>query len=126
MNEKFGLNIATIEKLRVLQNEGESDIVIELMDAFFESIPQRLMAMNDFLGKKKFAAIAREAHSIKSSALMLGAEKLGFLCGQMEDEFASEGKISNPEATVQRVQIEFDNACKQLRAYRHRACQKAS
>lgn len=68
-----------------LQMEGQPDILIQVIESFLRTSPQRKNAIEDYVESKNIPALAREAHALKSGALTLGALLLGEICQKFED-----------------------------------------
>jgi CheY-like chemotaxis protein len=73
-----------LEQFDDLQIEGSPDILVETIDSFLRTSPARIAALSSFSEKNDFAGAAREAHALKSGAMILGATQLGKLCQEME------------------------------------------
>ena len=78
------LNYEVLFKMRELQIEGEPDVVVEVVSAFLELVPERLAAIQRHFHDQNWALLGKEFHSLKSSCRVLGAEQLGQLCENME------------------------------------------
>lgn len=64
--------------------EGEPDILVELIESFLNTTPQQIHQMEQSMELGDFAAVSKQAHSLKSAALSLGASLLGQCCQQLE------------------------------------------
>lgn len=93
-------------KLEALQEVGEADIIVELIQSYLKQTPSRISNIATALATGDFETCCDEAHTIKSSARTMGALYLGELCQQLEDlrKEASKNKI---EALFKQVQSEF-------------------
>ena len=78
------LDVAVLERLRALQVEGEPDVVGDVARVFLEDAPDRLASIRSALDRGDPHVAERLAHSLKSSASMLGARTLSRLAGQVE------------------------------------------
>jgi DNA-binding NarL/FixJ family response regulator len=96
----------SLRQLQLLQDEGEPDIIIELIDLFLQDTPQKLAQL-------RFAAINGEAkkceqiaHSLKSSSGQLGAKQMMALCARLE-QHGQAGEISPAGALLTQLDEEF-------------------
>jgi HPt (histidine-containing phosphotransfer) domain-containing protein len=78
------LDVAILERLRALQGDGEPDVVQDVSRVFLEDAPDRLKSIRSSLDRGEPAIAERLAHSLKSSASMLGARALSRLASQVE------------------------------------------
>ena len=86
MNEQNKhINYQTIEGLKMLQEDGEPDFLLDLIDTLLNTTPQKLVNIDKFLANNDLMAASKESHSIKSSVRALGAEILGNKCQSLED-----------------------------------------
>lgn len=66
------------------QVEGESDLVVELIDLYAEDSPRRLDTIRGALAAGDLEALQWAAHSLKGSSTSLGAQRVGILCEKLE------------------------------------------
>jgi HPt (histidine-containing phosphotransfer) domain-containing protein len=78
------LDVAILERLRALQEDGEPDVVQDVSRVFLEDVPDRLKSIRSSLDRGEPGTAERLAHSLKSSASMLGARALSRLASQVE------------------------------------------
>lgn len=76
---------AALEKLRAMR-QGDSDLVLEVIDLFLQETPDRLVSLRDGLSRGDLPLISRVAHTIRGSAGHLGAKALAALCARVEDK----------------------------------------
>jgi PAS domain S-box-containing protein len=79
------VDIAVLEKLNALQEDGEPDIVVDLIGSFTTQTPARLTNLATALATADYETVCDEAHTIKSSARTMGGMHLGELCQELED-----------------------------------------
>jgi two-component system sensor histidine kinase/response regulator len=73
-----------IEHLRLLEDEDEPDIVGELVRLFLANTPPRIASMVTGVKSGDLVAVARAAHSLKSSSAHLGAIGMQQVCEKLE------------------------------------------
>jgi CheY-like chemotaxis protein/HPt (histidine-containing phosphotransfer) domain-containing protein len=78
------LDTATLDGLRALQSDTGSNFLSRAIDAFLESSNVLAREIRDANETGDSAAIARAAHTLKSSSAQLGAVKLSALCKEIE------------------------------------------
>jgi HPt (histidine-containing phosphotransfer) domain-containing protein len=78
------LDVAILERLRALQAEGEPDVVEDVSRVFLEDAPDRLKNIRASVESGDPVVAERLAHSLKSSASMLGARTLSRVASQVE------------------------------------------
>ncbi len=70
--------------LRELQDEGEPDLVVELMSLFVEDAPERHKQIEDAANQGDAKGVERSAHALKSASANLGAKELSASCAALE------------------------------------------
>jgi HPt (histidine-containing phosphotransfer) domain-containing protein len=78
------LDTETLAALRSLQEDGEDDLLAELIDLFLEDAPERLDAIRQAVDASDWAGLAERAHSLKGSCASLGAVHMASLCARLE------------------------------------------
>lgn len=73
-----------LDSLAALGRPGAPDLRIRLLDAFLSSAPSLMKNLRIAVAGSDTAAIAKAAHSLKSSSMNMGATSLGNLCSQLE------------------------------------------
>jgi len=113
------VDIATLEKLNVLQEDGEPDIVVELIKSFMTQTPARLSNLQTAFVSNDFEAVFDEAHTIKSSARTMGGKYLGELCQELENLRESEAvdtTLEHVKALTEKIQTEYLKMSRELDA----------
>jgi len=115
------IDLNTIEALRELQEEGESDLLAELIDLFLQDAPDRIAGMRLAVDTGDWTALAERAHSLKGSCSSLGAVHMAGLCAQLEamgrdradrsDAATVQGALEQQYALVQAALERERNAC---------------
>jgi CheY-like chemotaxis protein len=115
------VDLSALEKLRDMR-QGESDLVLEVIELFLQETPDRLAALRDGLARSDFPLIARVAHTIRGSAGHVGAKALTALCARVEDKarqsapFNSAFALSSIEEELERVREALLAESQRLRA----------
>ena len=57
--------------------EGDKDTMCEIIEKFFDQVPEFVGNLKGFLADGKYPELGKEAHKAKSSVMILGMEQLG-------------------------------------------------
>jgi two-component system, sensor histidine kinase and response regulator len=79
--EETSLDRTVIANLREL---GDSDLLSELTEMFFEEVPERLDALQEAIDRGDEQTIKRIAHTLKGSSGNMGARQMSRLCLDLE------------------------------------------
>jgi HPt (histidine-containing phosphotransfer) domain-containing protein len=66
---------------------GDEELYAEILDVFFEDVPQQIELLLSALQSSDRATGERQAHSLKSAAANIGAEKMRSACAEGERAF---------------------------------------
>ncbi|HKQ19539.1 MAG TPA: response regulator [Candidatus Eisenbacteria bacterium] len=91
--------------LSSLRADGGEEVARELIALFTEDAPARCAEIADAVRRGDTAGAGAAAHSLKSSAGTIGANRMARLCAQMEDAVAA-GDLSALEALQKRLESE--------------------
>jgi HPt (histidine-containing phosphotransfer) domain-containing protein len=98
------------ESLRLLAECGESGLVDEIIVIFQSDTASRLEVLGRAVAAVDLAVVRAEAHTIKGSAMQVGAGRMAELCKQMELE-ARKTPPLELFSLFSRLRISFDEAC---------------
>ena len=84
------LDVSVLHRLRALQAEGEPDLVADVTGVFLDDVPGRLRSIREAVAMGDHASAERLAHSLKSSAAMLGARALSRVAAEVESRCRAE------------------------------------
>lgn len=108
------LDAAVLDILRQLNQEGQPDIVREVLTLFLDDAPRRLAAIRDALERRDAAALRREAHTLKGAAAHIGAVTFERHCRQLEALGRAASLDGAPEI-VRQIHTEFDRVRDEIR-----------
>ena len=100
--------------LRELQEEGEPDILCELIELFLSDVPTQLVALKEGVETGDAHSVERIAHTLKGSCGNIGAKRMEAICAELEEMGRSEdlagapGPISRLEEDFGRVRAVFE------------------
>ncbi|MDQ3302653.1 MAG: response regulator [Actinomycetota bacterium] len=95
-----------LEDLRELQEEGEPDILEELVEIFLGDAPRQLETLREATETVDARSVKRIAHTLKGSCGNMGAVRMAALCGELEAIGHSEDLGAAP-AHIFRLEEEF-------------------
>ena len=75
------INFTKLEEMKDVMGE----IFIQLIPAYLQQSDEMIAEMQDLLSNGTIDTLERHAHSMKSSSLNVGAEKLGEIARELED-----------------------------------------
>jgi CheY-like chemotaxis protein/HPt (histidine-containing phosphotransfer) domain-containing protein len=78
------LDSHALAELRVLGCAGGSDVLMRVVEAYLQSAPELVRALVDAERAGDAAALARAAHTLKSSSAQVGAARLSLLAKELE------------------------------------------
>ena len=98
--------------------DGQPEIVLEVIDLFSADLPAQLQALRARLAEHNLVEVRRIAHSIKSSADIVGAPTLSKECQALESLAASDTRAGAEQylSSIERLGGEAVMALQQLRA----------
>jgi HPt (histidine-containing phosphotransfer) domain-containing protein len=108
------LDAAVLDALRQLNQEGQPDIVREVLTVFLADAPRRLAAIREALERRDTAALRREAHTLKGAAAHIGAVTFEGRCRQLEEMGIAASLDGAPEV-VRQIHTEFDRVSAEIR-----------
>lgn len=93
--------------LRDLQDPGEPDVVAELIAMFLADSAERMSRVQEAARAGDVRAIGLEAHALKGSAALLGAEHLRLAAGEVEARARTDGmEAMGPPVDMMRLSLE--------------------
>jgi DNA-binding response OmpR family regulator/HPt (histidine-containing phosphotransfer) domain-containing protein len=95
-----------IAALRRLEADVGSDAFRHVIEVFEKTAPTRVSAMRAALEGKDSAALARQAHTLKGSSAIVGAQRLARVCGDLEQRSRAK-QFGRVEELLQQVETEL-------------------
>ena len=105
-SEEDPLDRSVLTGLRELQEEGEPDILNELIELFLDDVPPHLKTLQEAVEGKDASSIERIAHTLKGSCGNMGATRMVELCEELQDASSSED-LSRALGLLGRLEAEF-------------------
>jgi two-component system, sensor histidine kinase and response regulator len=100
------VDYSVLKGLRELQEEGEPDILEELVELFLEDAPSQLKTLREATEKDDAQSVERTAHTLKGSCGNMGAVRMEALCSELEGICHSGNLVAAP-ARISRLEEEF-------------------
>jgi len=101
------LDRSVLEGLRELQEEGEPDILNELIELFLDDVPPQLVVLREAVVGGNADSVERVAHTLKGSCGNMGAIRMAKVCEQLQEVGASEDLMKAP-TLLDQLEAEFD------------------
>ncbi|MEO8451644.1 MAG: Hpt domain-containing protein [Gemmatimonadota bacterium] len=108
---------AILDGYRVLQDEGQPDIITEFIDIFLEDLPARAAAIRSAVEAQDSDRIRSTAHALKGSAASIGAAQLASICDSLET-IGRTGDPAGSAAVFTKLEPAVEAARVGLMAYR--------
>ena len=96
-----------LDALRGLQDEGDDDLLGELIDLFLEDSPGRIAGIRDAIAREDWPALGSWAHGLKGSCGSLGAMHMAELCGRLERLGRNGGGHAEAELTLRELEAQY-------------------
>lgn len=87
---------------------GKQNLILGIMDAFLEQIPEELISINEAVTKANHAIIKNVAHTMKSTVSIMGIYSLEPILKEMEDLGSTTGDIEK----IRVLNLELNSICK--------------
>ncbi|MCP3890239.1 MAG: response regulator [Desulfobulbaceae bacterium] len=104
--ESSPVDSTVLDSLRVLQIEGQPDIIKKITDTYLRSSEVLVTTLRQAVINRNFAVVQNSAHSLKSSSAQVGGMKLSELCAELEI-YCKETKYYNVESLASAIEDEF-------------------
>ena len=112
-NSTTQLDISALDKIRKLQRDGQSNVVVKVIKLFLENSQKTILSLESAISKGDSTTLQRTAYSLQSSCSTVGASDLARLCAELE----SLGKLGNADEAQSRLGVleyEYDAVCTAL------------
>ena len=101
------LDRAVLESFRQLNQDGEPDVLVEVLGLFLEDAPARLDAMTAAVAAGDGPALQRAAHGLKGAAGTIGARSLQAACRELE-EMGKHNRLESATAGLDLMRREYE------------------
>lgn len=100
------IDFNVLDDLRSLQDEGDPDLVAEVVQLFLEDSPQRVVAIRTAASAGDASLLGAAAHGLKGSAANVGAVRLRAVCERLE-HMGKLGLASDSSPLVAELEVEY-------------------
>ncbi len=112
INELVGTQGSAIDPealagLRELQEEGEPDILTELVQMFLTDAEPHLAALREAVSQRDAEGVVREAHVLKGSCANFGARPMSAICEQLQSAGRS-GDLTDAPVLLAQLELEYE------------------
>jgi len=97
--------------------DGESDLIIDLIDTLLESTPEQLDAIDAGLASSDPQVVGDAGHALKSAMAQMGALTLSGLCKDLE-ALGRKNSLEGMAAINQQVKSEYQKVTQALEAWK--------
>lgn len=109
------LDLSVLESFRQADPTGSPQMTATLVGQFLTETTARVDALRDAVRRRDAAAVRSTAHALKGSSLIMGATRLGALCGRLEESAGGAGPVQPSAAMAvaaefMRVRVAFTEA----------------
>jgi HPt (histidine-containing phosphotransfer) domain-containing protein len=104
--EVASVDLSVLESFRDIQQEGDPDLVSELIHLYLDDTRSRLKEMHTGLNEGDKMKLQAIAHSLKGSSSNLGTRRMSALCLELEQTLINEG-VDGAWAIVNKLDEEF-------------------
>jgi two-component system sensor histidine kinase/response regulator len=106
---------SVLDGLAAYQNEGDPDIVKELVDIFIREMGPRLERLDRAVADGDADALMREGHGIKGTSLSIGAGPLAGIARVLE-EGGHNGSVEGADVVLRDLRREYERVAAALKA----------
>ena len=111
--------MAVLKGFEEVQDEGEPDLIVELIDLYLEAAPRKLASMQEAVAGADEVSLRRAAHSLKGSSASLGAFGAAALCEELE-HVSKADSLQNTGALLTMLELELSRVRRAFAAERRR------
>lgn len=90
--------------LQMAGPEIAAELLHELLEAYAEDVPQRMVAIEKAIAQSDAEALRQAAHALRSGSINLGAVQVGQLCRELE-QMGKAGSTTGAQALYQQLPL---------------------
>lgn len=103
----------------VIMLDGDSDLLIEIINTFLEVSPSLVQDMKDAIRNEDATKLKQAAHTMKAPAQQIGATKVGNISAKLE-EIGKGGDLTNAMPLYEKIKSEYDALEEALKALKRK------
>lgn len=104
----MSINLEKIAELKELDDDGSDSVLKELIGLYLDSTPPKLRKMADGFAARDFVTVRKEAHSLRSSSLTMGADTISKYASEIEYASEDDKTAIVMEAGIKNAYREFE------------------
>ena len=108
--QSISLDRGALDQIRAVQSVGQPSILNSIIDAYLETSPGLLEALEQGVDSNDARAVEFSAHTLKSSSASLGAVQFSRLCAEIEEKGRS-AFLEDVGLLTRRLRTEFAEVC---------------
>ena len=113
------LDMAVVDELLSICDDGDPELLLDLIGMFLNDGPQKVQAVAAGLADRDFERMERAAHSLKGSSGNLGARALQDTCEQLQ-QATRRRDLARSQQLEPQLQQHFEQARTALETLRRR------
>lgn len=107
------INSDALTGLRELQEEGEPDLLAELIEMFLADAEPRLASLRLAVPERDGEVVEREAHALKGSCANFGAVPMARICEHLQTAGRA-GDLADALTLLDRLEVEYERVRRAL------------
>ncbi len=111
--DRGSIDHSALERLRDLQQEGEPDILAELVELFIDDVPPWLKTLRRAVKEGDEGSIERVARALKGSCENMGVSRMAGICADLQ-EIGRSGNLPRAPELLGKLEAEFDHVGPEL------------
>jgi HPt (histidine-containing phosphotransfer) domain-containing protein len=108
-----------LDGIRALQNEGEQDILTELINMYLKDSEAHMERVSLAFSHKDAALLRRSLHSLQGISGNLGATRFSNYCHELNGQLDQHATFEGLEGWLLKLQQEYKQVCEVLSAERN-------
>lgn len=113
----MSINPSKIAELRELDDDGSDSVLKELIGLYLGSTPPKVKKMVEYFYLKDYSSLKKEAHSLRSSSLTVGADLLSQIVYEIEYAKEDTGVDEYLHERIKNLHKEFEAVKAELSSY---------
>jgi signal transduction histidine kinase/ActR/RegA family two-component response regulator/HPt (histidine-containing phosphotransfer) domain-containing protein len=101
--------------------DAAAELLREILDAYTEDVPQRLMAIEAAIAQANPEALRQSAHALRSGSINLGAVQVGQLCRELE-QIGKSGTMAGAQELYPQISLAVGQAMSALEGLHQNLC----
>ena len=113
------IDVSILDGIRALQNEGEADILTELINMYLKDSKAHMERVSLAFSHKDAALLRRSLHSLKGISGNMGATRFSNYCYELNGQLDQHATFEGLEGWLPKLQQEYEQVYEALSAERN-------